>query len=49
LRHRIMTRLQSINAPPVWVEMVRHKVTLDEATERRLLGESLPPGLKLIT
>ncbi|MBK9441575.1 MAG: hsp70 family protein [Comamonadaceae bacterium] len=49
LRKRIMTRLQSINAPPVWVEMVRHKVTLDEATERRLLGESLPPGLKLIT
>ena len=48
LRERIMARLQSINAPTVWTEMVRHKVTLDEATERRLLGESLPPGLKLI-
>lgn len=48
LRERIMARLQSINAPPVWIEMVDHKVTLDEATERRLLGESLPPGLKLI-
>jgi len=48
LRERIMARLQSVNAPPAWIEMVRHKVTLDEATERRLLGESLPPGLKLI-
>lgn len=49
LRERIMVRLQSSNAPKVWTEMVRHKVTLDAATERRLLGESLPPGLKLIT
>ena len=48
LRERIMARLQSSHAPPVWVEMVRHKIDLDEATERRLLGESLPPGLKLI-
>jgi hypothetical protein len=48
LRERIMARLQSIHAPPIWIEMVRHKVELDEATERRLLGESLPPGLKLI-
>jgi len=48
LRERIMARLQGSNAPTVWIEMVRHKVTLDEATERRLLGESLPPGLKLI-
>jgi hypothetical protein len=29
--------------------MVHHKVMLDEATERRMLGESLPPGLKLLT
>jgi hypothetical protein len=28
--------------------MVHHRVDLDEATERRMLGESLPPGLKLI-
>ncbi|MEI8171136.1 MAG: Hsp70 family protein, partial [Rhodoferax sp.] len=48
LRERIMARLQSIHAPPVWIEMVRHKVALDEATERRLLGESLPPGLRLM-
>ncbi|CAM3745735.1 hypothetical protein ABLV49_02470 [Polaromonas hydrogenivorans] len=28
--------------------MVEKKVELDEATERRMLGESLPPGLKLM-
>jgi molecular chaperone DnaK (HSP70) len=48
LRERTMARLQALHAPAVWVDMVRHKVALDEATERRLLGESLPPGLKLI-
>jgi hypothetical protein len=49
LRERIVARLQAIHAPAVWAEMVHHKVTLDEATERRMLGESLPPGLKLLT
>ena len=48
LREKIMVRLLAANAPPGWVEMVRHKVALDEATERRVLGESLPPGLKLM-
>ncbi|MDB5318362.1 MAG: hypothetical protein JWO24_4206, partial [Rhodospirillales bacterium] len=28
--------------------MVREQVRLDEASERRVLGDSLPPGLKLI-
>jgi hypothetical protein len=49
LRARIMARLQAMHAPAVWAEMVHHKVMLDEATERRMLGESLPPGLKLLT
>ena len=48
LRERIAGRLMAINAPPVWVEMVRQRVELDVATERRMLGESLPPGLKLL-
>ena len=48
LREQIMARLLAVNAPPGWVEMVRHKVELDAATERRVLGESLPPGLKLM-
>jgi hypothetical protein len=48
LRAQVMARLQAINAPPIWVAMVREHVALDEAVERRLLGESLPPGLKLM-
>jgi molecular chaperone DnaK (HSP70) len=48
LRERIAGRLLTIRPPAVWVEMVRQRVALDEATERRMLGESLPPGLKLI-
>jgi hypothetical protein len=48
LRQRVMARLQASNAPAVWSELLIHKASLDAATERRLLGESLPPGLKLI-
>jgi molecular chaperone DnaK (HSP70) len=48
LRDPIMARLQAIKAPPIWVSLVREPIALDEATERRLLGESLPPGLKLM-
>lgn len=48
LREQVMARLQAISAPPIWAAMVRERVALDEAVERRLLGESLPPGLKLV-
>ena len=48
LREQIIQRLLAIHAPPIWAEMVRQKVELDAATERRVLGESLPPGLKLM-
>ena len=48
LREQIMARLAAIHAPPVWSTLVREAVKLDEATERRTLGESLPPGLKLM-
>jgi molecular chaperone DnaK (HSP70) len=48
LRSRILRRLSAIDAPPTWIAMVREIVQLDEGTERRIFGESLPPGLKLI-
>ncbi len=48
LREHIAQRLQAINAPAHWLEMVRQRVVLDAATERRVLGEALPPGLKLM-
>jgi molecular chaperone DnaK (HSP70)/urease accessory protein UreF len=48
LRERIAERLQTISAPSLWRDMVLQRVELDTATESRMLGEALPPGLKLI-
>ncbi|NML85591.1 Hsp70 family protein [Polaromonas sp.] len=48
LREQIMARLRAVNAPLGWLDMVRQRVELDAATERRVLGESLPPGLQLM-
>ncbi len=48
LREHIIQRLTGIGAPPSWINMVREVVQLDDASERRVLGDSLPPGLKLI-
>lgn len=47
-RATIIARLKGIGAPENWVAMVREVVQLDEAATRRILGEALPPGLKLI-
>ena len=49
LREQIIARLAAINAPSGWTAMVREKMELDAASERRVLGESLPPGLKLVS
>lgn len=48
LRAEILRRLAAIGAPANWSAMVREVVQLDQADEKRMLGESLPPGLKLI-
>ena len=48
LREQVLARLRAVQAPAPWLAMVAKKVELDEATERRMLGESLPPGLKLM-
>ncbi len=48
LRDRIILRLTAIGAAPAWIAMVRETVQLDEASQRNFLGDSLPPGLKLI-
>lgn len=47
-RERVVARLQAHRAPPAWSERVREVVVLDEAGERGVFGESLPPGLRLI-
>ncbi|WP_313177204.1 Hsp70 family protein [Massilia sp.] len=48
VRGEVLRRLASIGAPPAWSAMVREVVELDQASETRMLGEALPPGLKLL-
>jgi hypothetical protein len=47
-RERVIARLEAHRAPPAWITRVRDVVALDEAGERGVFGEALPPGLKLI-
>ena len=49
LRAEVARRLEAAGAPPGWPAMVREVVQLDQASEQRMLGEALPPGLKLIS
>ncbi len=48
LRDDIVRRLTGTGAPATWIAMVRDVVELDQASEQRMFGEALPPGLKLI-
>jgi hypothetical protein len=48
LREKVARRLETAGAPKTWIMLVRDVVKLDEADERRVFGESLPPGLKLL-
>ena len=48
LRETIAARLRQVDAPALWVRMVSEVMLLDVALERRVFGEALPPGLKLL-
>ena len=48
VRAEVLRRLVSSGAPAPWTALVREVVELDQASETRMLGEALPPGLKLI-
>jgi molecular chaperone DnaK (HSP70) len=48
LAERVIDRLLAQGAPAAWIDRVRQVVALDEAGERSLFGDALPPGLKLI-
>jgi hypothetical protein len=48
LRLEVATRLERAGAPAAWPTMVREPTVLAEAEERRVFGESLPPGLSLV-
>lgn len=48
LRHQVAERLRMAKAPASWIRMVETVVVLEEADEKQLFGESLPPGLRLV-
>jgi molecular chaperone DnaK (HSP70) len=48
LRLEVALRLEKGGAPAAWPSMVREPTELAEAEERRIFGESLPPGLVLV-
>ena len=45
---RVMTKLQNDKCPEAWRNMVEQRVELDQADTRRLFGEALPTGLRLL-
>ena len=47
LRGRVLKRLSKERKAKNWQRMV-HEVVVDEPLDRRLLGEALPPGLRLL-
>ncbi|WP_418316231.1 Hsp70 family protein [Piscinibacter sakaiensis] len=49
IRKQVADRLDAARAAPSWAAMVREVTVLDEADTRRVFGESLPPGLRLVT
>lgn len=48
LRQRVVERLRAGKVPESWIAMVSEARELTEADEKRIFGEALPPGLKLI-
>ena len=48
LREQVIQRLRAAKAPLSWIGMVEDVVELDEADQRQIFGEALPPGLKLV-
>jgi hypothetical protein len=48
VRDEVLRRLAAAGAPESWAAMVREVIELDQASETRMLGEALPPGLKLL-
>ncbi len=48
LRQRVLDRLTAARVPPAWMTMVREVTELDAADTKRVFGESLPVGLKLV-
>ena len=48
-RHKIINKLKGSRVPENWITMVAEVKELDAAEAKRVFGEVLPSGLKLIT
>lgn len=48
IRAQVIDRFTKVGAPPTWSALVKEPTTLDASEERRVFGESLPAGLKLV-
>ena len=48
-RAQVLDKLRASGAPPRWIELCQEVVQLDAAEQQRSLGDSLPPGLVLLT
>ncbi|MDO9105356.1 MAG: Hsp70 family protein [Methylovulum sp.] len=48
MREKIISKLKACKAPLSWLALVEQVKELDEKEEKQLLGEALPPGLKLL-
>ncbi|AKF11056.1 Chaperone protein DnaK [Sandaracinus amylolyticus] len=49
LAAQVAAKLRTTSAPESWVRMVSEVAELEAAEEQRIFGESLPPGLRLIS
>ena len=49
LRMQVMQRLRAAKAPVSWLRMGGEVIDLDEADAGRVFGETLPPGLRLVS
>lgn len=49
VRERVVARLRKDKAPEKWISMVQAVTELDSSDESLIFGESLPPGLRLLS
>ena len=49
MRRQVIDKLKTSKAPVSWLELVESVKELDEKEEKQLIGEALPPGLKLLS
>jgi molecular chaperone DnaK (HSP70) len=48
LRRQVVQKLRASKASESWMRMVEEVIELDEADAKRVFGEALPPGLRLV-